>query len=98
MGINDYRGYRWVWGVPGFTLFNTIQKPNDIFNGCRFDTRNNILADNSFTIGASSAHPGGVNVLMGDGSARFIKDSIALNIWWSLGTRAGGEVISSDAY
>ena len=80
-------------GIPGFTLFNTIQKPNDIFNGCRFDTRNNILSDNSFTIGASSAHPGGVNVLMGDGSARFIKDSIALNIWWSLGTRAGGEVI-----
>jgi prepilin-type N-terminal cleavage/methylation domain-containing protein/prepilin-type processing-associated H-X9-DG protein len=98
MGINDYRGNRWVWGVPGFTLFNTIQKPNDIFNGCRFDSRNNILADESLTIDASSAHPGGVNVLMGDGSARFIKDSIALNIWWSLGTRAGGEVISADTY
>ena len=79
-------------------MFNTIQKPNDIFNGCRFDSRTNILSDESLTIGASSAHPGGVNVLMGDGSARFIKDSIALNIWWSLGTRAGGEVISADAY
>ena len=98
MGINDYRGYRWVWGVPGFTLFNTIQKPNDVFNGCRFDTRNNILADESVTIGASSAHPGGVNALMGDGSVRFIKDSIALNIWWGLGTRAGGEIVSADAY
>ena len=39
-----------------------------------------------------------MNVLMGDGSARFIKDSIALSVWWSLGTRAGGEVISADAY
>jgi len=97
-GINDYRGNRWAWGVPGFTLFNTIQKPNDIFNGCRFDSRNNILSDNSFTIGASSAHPGGVNVMMGDGSVRFIKDTIAQRIWWSLGTRAGGEVISADSY
>jgi len=97
-GINDFRGYRWAWGVPGFTLFNTIQKPNDVFNGCRFDSRNNILSDNSFTIGASSAHPGGVNAMMGDGSVRFIKETINQNIWWGLGTRAGGEVLSADSY
>jgi len=28
----------------------------------------------------------------------FIKNSIALQAWWGLGTRAGGEVISSDQY
>ena len=58
-GINDYRGFRWAWGVPGFTLFNTIQRPNDVFNGCRYDSRTNILADNSFTIGASMPTPAG---------------------------------------
>jgi hypothetical protein len=35
---------------------------------------------------------------MGDGSVRFIKDSINMQIWWSLGTRAGNEAISADAY
>ena len=47
---------------------------------------------------ASSNHSGGVNVLMGDGSVRFIKDSISWQIWWALGTKDGGEVVSSDSY
>ena len=46
----------------------------------------------------SSYHPGGVNLLFGDGSVHFIKDSVALNIWRALSTRNGGEVISSDQY
>ena len=49
-------------------------------------------------ITATSNHPGGVNVCMGDGSVRFIKDSINMQVWWSLGTRAGNEAISADAY
>jgi prepilin-type N-terminal cleavage/methylation domain-containing protein/prepilin-type processing-associated H-X9-DG protein len=47
---------------------------------------------------ASSRHPGGVNVLFGDGSTRFIKDSVANVTWWALGTKANGEVVSADAY
>jgi prepilin-type processing-associated H-X9-DG protein len=47
---------------------------------------------------ASSRHPGGVNVGFADGSVRFVKSSVALNVWWALGTRAGGEVVSSDSY
>ena len=46
----------------------------------------------------SSRHPGGVNLLLGDGSVRFTKDSINLTIWRGLGTIAGGEVISADSY
>jgi len=46
----------------------------------------------------SSRHPGGVNLLMGDGSVRFVKDSINLATWRGLGTIAGGEVISSDSF
>jgi len=49
-------------------------------------------------ITATSRHSGGVNVLFGDGTARFIKASVSLPVWWALGTNAGGEVISSDAY
>jgi hypothetical protein len=35
---------------------------------------------------------------MADGSVRFIKDSISMQSWMALGTRAGGEVISADSY
>ena len=49
-------------------------------------------------IGASSQHPGGVNTLFADGSVKFIKSSIAANIWYSLATPAGGETVSSDSF
>ena len=45
---------------------------------------------------ASSNHPGGVNALLGDGSVRFLKDTVALETWRALSTRKGGEVISAD--
>ena len=48
-------------------------------------------------IPASSNHPGGANVLMGDGAVHFIKDSIDLGVWRALATRNGGEVISGDS-
>ena len=46
----------------------------------------------------SSRHPGGVNLLLGDGSVRFIKDTINVPTWRALGTISGGEVISADSY
>jgi prepilin-type N-terminal cleavage/methylation domain-containing protein/prepilin-type processing-associated H-X9-DG protein len=49
-------------------------------------------------VGASSNHPGGVNVGFLDGSVRFVKDTVAPATWWALATKAGGEVISSDSY
>ena len=45
----------------------------------------------------SSRHPGGVNMLLGDGSVRFVKDTVNLDVWRALGTRAGGEIISADS-
>jgi len=38
------------------------------------------------TMTARSYHPGGVQVLLGDGSAHFIQQAIALNVWQALGT------------
>ena len=35
---------------------------------------------------------------MADGSARFIKTLINPQTWMALGTKANGEVISSDSY
>jgi prepilin-type processing-associated H-X9-DG protein len=46
----------------------------------------------------SSRHPGGVNMLMGDGSVRFVKDTVNIVTWQALGSRSGGEVLSADSY
>jgi prepilin-type N-terminal cleavage/methylation domain-containing protein/prepilin-type processing-associated H-X9-DG protein len=43
-------------------------------------------------------HPGGVTALMGDGSVRFLKESLNIIIQRSLITPSGGEVVSADAY
>jgi prepilin-type N-terminal cleavage/methylation domain-containing protein/prepilin-type processing-associated H-X9-DG protein len=45
-----------------------------------------------------SRHPGGSNVLMADGSSRFIKNSINVMSWRALGSSSGGEVLSADSY
>jgi prepilin-type processing-associated H-X9-DG protein len=45
-----------------------------------------------------SLHPGGANYAMADGSVRFIKESINQQAYHAQGTRAGGEVVSADAY
>jgi prepilin-type N-terminal cleavage/methylation domain-containing protein/prepilin-type processing-associated H-X9-DG protein len=100
-GIADQRGWRWSQGVTGFTMFNTIQTPNDRrypFGGCRFSGRPDWNMDDGFVYGASSNHPGGVNALFADGSVRFVRDGVDRFVWWSLGTRAGSEVVSADGY
>ena len=45
-----------------------------------------------------AVHPGGGNFLFGDGSVRFIKNSIDQQTYIALSTVAGGEVVSSDKY
>ncbi len=98
--IADHRGWRWGMGVTGYTMFNTILTPNDHqyqFGGCRFNGMPDWNMDNGFVYGASSYHPGGVNALFADGSVRFVKDGIDRMVWWSLGTKAGGEVVSADS-
>jgi prepilin-type N-terminal cleavage/methylation domain-containing protein/prepilin-type processing-associated H-X9-DG protein len=54
--------------------------------------------DNGAYAGTRSWHPGGINVGMGDGSVRFIKDSIDSRIWVALNSIMSGEVISADSY
>jgi prepilin-type N-terminal cleavage/methylation domain-containing protein/prepilin-type processing-associated H-X9-DG protein len=49
-------------------------------------------------VGASSYHPGGVNVAFLDGSVKFIKSTIAPTTWQAIATYGGGEVVSSDSY
>jgi prepilin-type processing-associated H-X9-DG protein len=101
------RGWYWGWGSEAMALFNTIIPPSSntyqwsfCRSGCNtccggapcYD------ADHAEIANANSAHPGGANVMFADGHVQFIKNSLALTVWWSLGTRLNGEVISTDQY
>jgi prepilin-type N-terminal cleavage/methylation domain-containing protein len=52
----------------------------------------------SYTIGFRSRHPVGANFVMADSSVRFVKQSIDHRIYNALGSRAGGELITGEAF
>jgi prepilin-type N-terminal cleavage/methylation domain-containing protein/prepilin-type processing-associated H-X9-DG protein len=54
--------------------------------------------DNGAFASARSRHAGGINVTMGDGSVRFIKNTVSAPIWIALNTINSGEVLSADSY
>jgi prepilin-type N-terminal cleavage/methylation domain-containing protein/prepilin-type processing-associated H-X9-DG protein len=88
-------GYTWVIGMQVRTLGNILLPPNPRYPNCM---SNGINSDPAGMLGLSSNHPGGANVLMGDGAVRFLKNSINNATIWALGSRAQGEIISADAY
>jgi len=90
-------GRTWHEAMMGLSLGNMLLPPNPTYPNCQVQSWDGDMdAPGMMTL--SSYHPGGCNIAMADGSVRFLKSSTAMNIIWSLGTRAGGEVLSSDAY
>jgi prepilin-type processing-associated H-X9-DG protein len=83
------------------TMFMTINPPNsgtDVSPYCNGKTYpNNPPCTNSPSTyaqqAARSKHTGGVNVLLGDGSVRFVSNSVDPNTWRGLGTMNGGEIL-----
>ena len=95
--VDIQRGKLWSHGCIAQSLFNTVVTPNSSLDQWTHCSNINSTALGNYS-NADSFHPGGVNTLMGDGSVRFFKDGLSQRIWWALGTRAGGEVVSSDSY
>jgi prepilin-type N-terminal cleavage/methylation domain-containing protein/prepilin-type processing-associated H-X9-DG protein len=98
----SWKGEWWIYG--GTMVYSHIQTPNR--KQCDYNDRT--LGGGGFgpqdprgsmtMVGATSLHPGGVNVLLADGSVRFIKNSINYLTWYALATPNNGEAISGDAY
>jgi len=98
--ITNLNGRKWAWGNMAFNLFNTVVPPNSKqykWTSCR-NNCGGCNPDDSAFVNANSNHPGNVQVLMGDGSVRSVKDSIQMPIWMALGTVANGETVSNDSF
>ena len=79
------RGYPWVEGNIQKTWFNTLLPPNSACWRLNTDWWRAVSP-------ASSMHSGGVNVVMCDGSTRFVADTIDQTTWTAVGTRASREI------
>lgn len=93
-------GFSWTLGYPWHTVVNRYthyNTPNKLTCLMSSDT-GGLWGGMDGIVTVSSQHPGGVNVCFGDGSVRFVKDSVNLQTWWAIGTRNAGEVVSSDSY
>lgn len=85
------KGSAWAWSFVGTgNAYSHNMLPNE--PSCHhFDGGHDWGGDTLMS--ASSAHSGGVQVLMGDGRVEFVSENIDKNVWWGLGTRNGGETI-----
>jgi prepilin-type N-terminal cleavage/methylation domain-containing protein/prepilin-type processing-associated H-X9-DG protein len=86
------------------TQFMTLNTPNTGTDVSPYCNQNTYPANPPCTNSGSqyaqkaarSRHTGGVNVLIGDGSVRFVRNSVTLATWRALGTMNGGEVLAND--
>ena len=102
----DYRGCYFIDNSPGSQLY-TQYTPNssgpDYMHNGYCTTATNLPNQNlpcgenpsAQTAAARSNHPGGVHVVLCDGSVHFVSDEVGLTVWQALGSIAGGEPSTS---
>jgi prepilin-type N-terminal cleavage/methylation domain-containing protein/prepilin-type processing-associated H-X9-DG protein len=103
-GLTPNRRY-WRWAEPD-TSYGVSGQPNNKFRPMNevapYQAAPGLLGTAGNNAGANdelfSFHPGGVNILMGDGSVRFLKDTVNIVTLRGLVTLKGGEVLSADNY
>lgn len=85
------KGKVWIRGDYIDSLYNHHLGINE--NSC---TNSGLVQEGAYSAG--SQHFGGANVLFADGHVSFVKESVSLAVWRSLGTKDGRELISSDLH
>ncbi|MBX3442568.1 MAG: DUF1559 domain-containing protein [Planctomyces sp.] len=83
----SFLGYTWALSGYHHTWYNHVLPPNSSTPDCN-------VGNGAVT--ARSLHPGGVNILMADGSARFANSNVALEVWRAIGSIDGQEFEASE--
>lgn len=103
-GVTQRAGREAFFARPAFVGFNTVLPPNgpSCTDGTNHDAGHHVIPP-------TSNHPGGVNVLMGDGAVRFVNDNVdtgnlaaddptggqsPYGVWGAMGSISGGEAVS----
>jgi prepilin-type processing-associated H-X9-DG protein len=94
--LTSQQGMSWVMGEMCCTTYNHVSPPNT--NTCAQTNFTGGMVNMAMQVPPSSQHPGGANVCFADGSVRFVKNGINVLTFRAIGTRNGGEVVSSSDY
>jgi prepilin-type N-terminal cleavage/methylation domain-containing protein/prepilin-type processing-associated H-X9-DG protein len=92
--FTNRRGFSWANGDYRCTLYNHHWGPNSDQVDCMSALIIGSITRRTAGFGwraARSNHAGGVNVLVADGSVRFVPDNVNLDVWRAISTRSGGE-------
>ncbi|WP_010046156.1 DUF1559 domain-containing protein [Gemmata obscuriglobus] len=93
-GMRSNNGTMWAWYSAGQSTLNTAVPPNWAYPTAGGDCCPGGAHDWGFgLIPPRSMHTGGVNAVLGDGSVRFISNSIALTTFQLLGNRSDGQPV-----
>lgn len=82
-------GVPWIYGSAAAAIYKHVDVPNK---------RSCYMGRHRLLLTPSSLHPGGVNVAFCDGSVRFVKATVNIYTWRAIGSRNGGEVVSSGSF
>jgi prepilin-type N-terminal cleavage/methylation domain-containing protein/prepilin-type processing-associated H-X9-DG protein len=93
----SFIGDQWQHGMLGHTLGTTLLPPNAQYPNCQLEPWGGDM-DAPGMWNLSSYHPGGCNAAFADGSVRFLKNSLAQQTIWYLGSKGGNEALSADSY
>ncbi len=88
---DSYVGRTWLFGSWRQTWYNHVLPPNSSTPDC-MQAGTGLVGGGDGAYSARSHHRGGVNLLLCDGSVRFVNQVLDLGLWVALATRAGQEV------
>ena len=89
---NGNNGQHWLIPLPSQTALNTVAPPNWRYPNCQ-SSNSGIAADRNGVYTPRSRHPGGVMTVAGDGSVKFVTETIDLATWQNFGARNDGKAI-----
>jgi prepilin-type N-terminal cleavage/methylation domain-containing protein/prepilin-type processing-associated H-X9-DG protein len=92
INYSDPRGFSWAQGEIRCTSYDHHRTPNSPKPDCMAYVGLSNPVGASWR-GARSRHDGGVNLLMCDGSCRFIDNGISATTWIALSTRATNDIV-----